>query len=91
MSFPRYPKYKDSGVEWLGQVPERRANGPALIQPKATPWVRVMASSPSPERAAQLCVGGSPFQGWSCPGVQTQVVALGWYGTRRWRCEGGAA
>lgn len=22
MSFPRYPKYKDSGVEWLGQVPE---------------------------------------------------------------------
>ncbi len=23
MSFPRYPKYKDSGVEWLGEVPER--------------------------------------------------------------------
>src|ERR1035441_5359980 len=22
MSFPRYPIYKDSGVEWLGQVPE---------------------------------------------------------------------
>jgi type I restriction enzyme, S subunit len=22
MSFPRYPKYKDSSVEWLGQVPE---------------------------------------------------------------------
>jgi type I restriction enzyme S subunit len=22
VSFPRYPKYKDSGVEWLGQVPE---------------------------------------------------------------------
>jgi type I restriction enzyme, S subunit len=22
MSFPRYPKYKDSGVPWLGQVPE---------------------------------------------------------------------
>lgn len=21
MSFPRYPKYKDSGVEWLGQIP----------------------------------------------------------------------
>lgn len=20
MSFPRYPKYKDSGVEWLGEV-----------------------------------------------------------------------
>ncbi len=23
MSFPRYPKYKDSSVEWLGEVPER--------------------------------------------------------------------
>lgn len=22
MSFPRYPRYKDSGVEWLGQVPD---------------------------------------------------------------------
>lgn len=22
MSFPRYPAYKDSGIEWLGQVPE---------------------------------------------------------------------
>lgn len=21
MSFPRYPAYKDSGVEWLGKVP----------------------------------------------------------------------
>ena len=21
MSFPRYPAYKDSGVEWLGEVP----------------------------------------------------------------------
>ena len=25
MSFPRYPKYKASGVEWLGQVPENWA------------------------------------------------------------------
>ena len=22
MSFPRYEAYKDSGVEWLGEVPE---------------------------------------------------------------------
>ena len=25
MSFPRYPKYKPSGVEWLGDVPEHWA------------------------------------------------------------------
>ena len=28
MSFPRYPKYKDSGVEWLGEVPEHWALKP---------------------------------------------------------------
>ena len=22
MSFPKYDRYKDSGVEWLGEVPE---------------------------------------------------------------------
>src|SRR5205085_11742597 len=22
MSFPKYPRYKDSGVDWLGEVPE---------------------------------------------------------------------
>lgn len=25
MSFPKYPKYKDSGVEWLGDVPDHWA------------------------------------------------------------------
>lgn len=28
MSFPRYPAYKDSGVEWLGEVPEHWAVSP---------------------------------------------------------------
>ena len=28
MSFPRYPKYKDSGVEWLGEVPEHWSTAP---------------------------------------------------------------
>ena len=79
-----------SGVEWLGQVPELRANGPALIQPRATPWVRVIASTSSPERAEQTCAGGSPFQRWMCWLAGTQGVALVWHGTRLWRCEGGA-
>ena len=29
MSFPRYPTYKESGVEWLGQVPEHWGVGSA--------------------------------------------------------------
>jgi len=28
VSFPRYPKYKDSGVEWLGEVPEHWVTQP---------------------------------------------------------------
>jgi type I restriction enzyme S subunit len=28
MSFPKYPRYKDSGVEWLGDVPEHWTIGP---------------------------------------------------------------
>ena len=28
MSFPRYPTYKDSGVEWMGQVPGHWSAGP---------------------------------------------------------------
>jgi len=36
MSFPRYPKYKDSGVEWLGKVPE----GWAVSRLGFESWVR---------------------------------------------------
>jgi type I restriction enzyme S subunit len=32
MSFPRYPKYKDSGVEWLGEVPEHWALPPLYLR-----------------------------------------------------------
>jgi type I restriction enzyme, S subunit len=31
MSFPRYPAYKDSGVEWLGEVPEHWTLAPLKI------------------------------------------------------------
>ena len=31
MSFPRYPKYKDSGVEWLGQVPDHWKHAPVWL------------------------------------------------------------
>jgi type I restriction enzyme S subunit len=39
MSFPRYPKYKDSGVEWLGEVPEGWdvTDGRRLFQQDRTP------------------------------------------------------
>lgn len=40
MSFPRYPRYKDSGVEWLGEVPDHwevtRLRFAATINPSKT-------------------------------------------------------
>ena len=43
MSFPRYPKYKDSGVEWLGEVPAQWEVVPlkhlaSLKTSEATTW-----------------------------------------------------
>jgi len=35
MSFPRYPKYKDSGVEWLGEVPEHWETPPLYLRYEA--------------------------------------------------------
>jgi len=32
MSFSRYPKYKDSGVEWLGKVPEHWVTPPLYLR-----------------------------------------------------------
>ena len=32
MSFPRYPDYKDSGVEWLGEVPGHWATPPLYLR-----------------------------------------------------------
>lgn len=42
MSFPTYPAYKDSGVEWLGEVPEHWVLSPlkylALLNPKKSSY-----------------------------------------------------
>ncbi len=35
MSFPRYPKYKDSGVEWLGNVPSYWTTPPVYLRYEA--------------------------------------------------------
>ncbi len=44
MSFPRYPEYKDSGVEWLGQVPGHWAVGSAR-------WITRRYSGGTPDKA----------------------------------------
>ena len=43
MSFPKYPKYKDSGVEWLGEVPEH-------WEVTKMKWVAKMESGHTPDK-----------------------------------------
>jgi type I restriction enzyme S subunit len=45
MSFPRYPKYKDSGVEWVGQVPDHWEVGPVKRFFKVLDGLRVPLST----------------------------------------------
>jgi hypothetical protein len=88
MSFPRYPKYKESGVEWLGQVPEhscQRANGPLQPQPRATPWGNGRKGRLALKgRPNQHRVIGSPLQGSAHNRPHTQGVALGWVRSGLW-------
>jgi hypothetical protein len=95
MSFPRYPKYKPSGVEWLGEVPDirtsspvLRAKGPALCQPGATPQV-FRRNITRAEGPAHPHAFGPPLQGSILRDTMTQGDAPGCHRSRRWRCKGG--
>ena len=44
MTFPKYPEYKDSGVEWLGEVPAHWGGLPLKVQFKV-----IGGSTPSPD------------------------------------------
>jgi type I restriction enzyme S subunit len=71
MSFPRYPAYKDSGVEWLGEVPEHWEVDRLKYIAKASPS-NVDKKSYEDDHAVMLCnytdvyyneeiVAGMPF------------------------------
>jgi type I restriction enzyme S subunit len=49
MSFPRYDKYKDSGVEWLGEVPEHWGLAPLKRGFQVTLGKMLKPESSSPE------------------------------------------
>ena len=60
MSFPRYPKYKDSGVEWLEEVPGSRANGPASFGLPAHMRGRTVGARIEGQRPASFQPGATP-------------------------------
>lgn len=61
MSFPRYPAYKDSGVEWLGQVPEHWE----VVRLKSSLAQRI---TDGPHTTPEFVVEGVPFL--SVDGIQ---------------------
>ena len=63
MSFPRYPKYKDSGVEWLGQVPEH-------WEVKSLKRIVEIPITDGPHETPQFIDEGVPF-------VSAEAVASG--------------
>jgi hypothetical protein len=99
MSFPRYPKYKPSGVEWLGegitfggrQPRISSTNGASHTSPGQRPGF-LFHPHPSPEGAFQqriLCLRSRPsiarpFRAQSFFVRDSQGVALGWYGLPLW-------
>jgi type I restriction enzyme, S subunit len=58
MSFPRYERYKDSGVEWLGEVPE----GWDVVRVKNIALIN-MGQSPSSEDCNQSGYGEKTVDG----------------------------
>lgn len=67
MSFPRYPLYKDSGVEWLGEVPEHWALVPIKrvlqsIEQGWSPQCEAATAEPGEWGVLKVgCVNGGKF------------------------------
>ncbi len=57
MSFPAYPTYKDSGVEWLGEIPGHWA---VFIAKRMFGNVRESASADAEQLAATQAYGVIP-------------------------------
>jgi type I restriction enzyme S subunit len=77
MSFPRYPKYKDSGVEWLGEVPEhwrlRRLKEIAHVSGGGTPSREV----PEYWRGDIPWVSPKDMKAEEINGAEESITALG--------------
>ena len=64
MSFPRYPEYKDSGVEWLGEVPAHWAVLPLKrVSPQQTVGIVVNPSEYITDEGLPFIYGGDISEG----------------------------
>lgn len=79
MSFPRYPKYKDSGVEWLGGVPEHWSV--TLIKRYVTVKSGDMISATEETEEGFPVIGGNGLRArtnkWNSPGDTLVIGRVG--------------
>ena len=78
MSFPRYPAYKDSGVEWLGEVPEGWEVTALKWQVRTRSGDGISASEVLPEKeehASIPVIGGNGIMGY-CLSANINYSAL---------------
>lgn len=79
MSFPRYPKYKDSGVEWLGKVPEHWGVAALKRGFSVTLGKMLQPESSSPDDELLPYLRAANIQ-WS--GIQTTDIKQMWFSKR---------
>ena len=89
MSFPRYPKYKPSGVEWLGDVPEHWSVKPLKylagidscgsygVEPDGAEFVLPVATTAQIDTAGQFAVERMPLRGFTPLEVQRYGCSAG--------------
>ncbi|MBL8501517.1 MAG: restriction endonuclease subunit S [Nitrosomonas sp.] len=68
MSFPRYEKYKDSGVEWLGEVPEH-------WEVKRLKWGLQLLTEKTDQRENPVALEN--IESWSGRFIQTETLFAG--------------
>jgi type I restriction enzyme S subunit len=79
MSFPKYPAYKDSGVQWLGEVPEHWDVGPLKRGFEVTLGKMLQPESSSPEDELRPYLRAANIQ-WC--GVDVRDVKKMWFSER---------
>ena len=75
MSFPRYPAYKDSGVEWLGEVPEHWTSF-ALKRVVCLQSGDTISSEDIEEDGTYPVYGGNGFRGYTSHYTHDGTFAL---------------
>jgi type I restriction enzyme S subunit len=81
MNYPTYPEYKESGVQWLGEVPEGWEIMPLKWRTRTKSGDGISPSDVSPEQGEETCIpviGGNGIMGYcSSINVSSPILVIG--------------